>query len=154
MEVECRLSESAEAVRRPGWASFARVARYAWASPVTVVGLVAAGVFALGGARVRRVAGVLECTGGPVAHLPGRRFVAITLGHVVLARDAATADACRVHERAHVRQYERFGPLMVPLYLASSAWALLRGRRAYFDNAFERDARAAEQRAFAARHSA
>ena len=124
-----------------------RFARYAWASPVTVLGLAFAGPCALGGARVRVVDGVVECSGGPVARLPGRRFAAITLGHVVLARDDAAADACRVHEHAHVRQYECFGPLMLPLYVASSGWAALRGGRAYFDNAFERHARDAERRA-------
>jgi hypothetical protein len=151
MKREQRVSGKAEALRRRGRAFVVRVVRYAWASPVTLVGLVAAGVFALGGARLRRVAGVVECSGGPVAHLPGRRFAAITLGHVVLARDEATADACRIHEHAHVRQYECFGPLMLPLYLASSAWAALRGGRLYFDNAFERHARDAERRARAAR---
>jgi hypothetical protein len=40
----------------------------------------------------------------------------------------------------HVRQYERWGPLFVPAYLLSSLVELLRGRRPYRDNWFEREA--------------
>ena len=40
----------------------------------------------------------------------------------------------------HVRQYERWGPLMGPAYLLASLVAWLRGRRPYRDNPFERQA--------------
>jgi hypothetical protein len=40
----------------------------------------------------------------------------------------------------HVRQYERWGLLLLPLYVASSLWQLLLGRDPYFDNRFEREA--------------
>jgi hypothetical protein len=46
----------------------------------------------------------------------------------------------RRHERVHVRQYERWGPLFIPLYLGASAWALVNGRDPYCDNPFEREA--------------
>jgi len=65
---------------------------------------------------------------------------AITLGHVVLAQDQATLERSRIHERVHVRQYERWGLLFPLLYLGSSAGALLRGGNAYEDNHFEREA--------------
>ena len=123
-------------------AALSRVLRYAWASPATAIGLLAALPAACTGAQLRFRDGVVEVCGGVLGRLPASLpFVAMTLGHVVLARDDATADACRAHERVHVRQYERFGPLFVPLYLASSAWQSLRGRRPYWDNPFERQAR-------------
>ena len=50
----------------------------------------------------------------------------------------------RRHERAHVDQYERWGPLFLPAYLMSSLTAFCRGQDYYFDNRFEREARAAE----------
>ena len=65
---------------------------------------------------------------------------AITFGHVVLARDAAALRSTRNHERVHIRQYERWGPLFIPLYLAASAWALASGRDPYRNNPFEREA--------------
>jgi hypothetical protein len=52
-------------------------------------------------------------------------------------------DETRAHERVHVAQCERWGPLFVPAYLAAGAWAWARGRHPYFDNPFEREAFAA-----------
>ena len=59
---------------------------------------------------------------------------AMTLGHVVLGRDADCLERTRAHERVHVRQTERLGALFPFAYLDSSAWALLRGRHYYRDN--------------------
>ncbi|MDQ3582875.1 MAG: hypothetical protein M3495_15290 [Pseudomonadota bacterium] len=118
--------------------------RYLWASPVTLFGLMAVALSLFSGGRARTHTGVLECHGG-VARLllsvtPVRAH-AMTLGHVVLGRDADCLERTRAHERVHVRQTERFGALFPFAYLASSAWALLRGRHYYRDNWFERDAR-------------
>lgn len=117
--------------------------RYAWAAPNSLLGLLAAlPVLALGG-RWRRVDGVLEVHGhgGPASALLRRGpFDAITLGHVVLAVDARALWRWRQHERVHVRQCERWGPLFLPAYLAAGLWAWLRGGRSYRDNAFERAA--------------
>jgi hypothetical protein len=117
--------------------------RCAWAAPNTVLGLLAAGtVLALGG-RARWVDGVLEVHGrGRMASALRRHcpFDAITLGHVVLATDARAQWRWRQHERVHVGQCERWGPLFGPAYLAAGAWAWLRGGNAYGDNAFERAA--------------
>jgi len=126
------------------------VLRYAWASPATVVGLTVAAVACLLGARARQVAGVLEVAGGRLADLLARsprtgRFVAITLGHVVLGRNEAVLDRHRVHEHEHVRQYERWGILFFPLYLGESLVLLMRGRDPYLDNRFERQAREASR---------
>jgi hypothetical protein len=66
--------------------------------------------------------------------------LAITLGHIVLGRDAAALDSTRTHERVHVRQVERWGLFFLPAYLLSSLLALLRGHDSYRDNWFEREA--------------
>lgn len=77
--------------------------------------------------------------------LPVRfRVLAITFGHVVLGCDREVLDRTRAHERAHVEQYQRFGPAFIPAYLLASAYAWLRGGDPYRDNHFERRARAAE----------
>ena len=64
----------------------------------------------------------------------------MTLGHVVIARDEHLLEETRAHERVHVRQCERWGPLFIPAYLAASLVLWLVGRRAYEDNPFEREA--------------
>jgi hypothetical protein len=119
--------------------------RYLWASPTTVLGLALA-LMALHRGRVLAVGGVLEVS-GPLVRWALRHLVplrggalAITLGHVVLGRDARALDETRAHERVHVRQYERWGPLFVPAYVAASIWAVVRGGHFYFDNVFEREA--------------
>ena len=121
--------------------------RYAWASPVTVLGLVVALLTSLSpGGRLSVVDGVLEAAGGFAAFFLRRCTLlrggvsAMTLGHVVIARDAALLDATRAHERVHVRQCERWGPLFLPAYLLGSLVALLRGGNFYYDNPFEREA--------------
>ena len=68
-----------------------------------------------------------------------------TLGRYVFARESVPADML-VHECEHIRQWERFGPLYLPLYFGSSGIALLRGRRPYWDNHFEAAARASADR--------
>ena len=77
----------------------------------------------------------------PRADLP-RGGPALTA--LLLAVDAREMHRWRAHERVHVAQYERWGPLFLPAYFASSLWQWLRGRRAYWDNRFEVEARRAE----------
>jgi hypothetical protein len=124
-----------------------RVLVYAWAFPTTSVGLLflpLALAARTGGARV--VDGVLELHGGPVdgflrhCTLLQGGASAMTLGHVVLGRDQRLLDLTRRHERVHVRQCERWGPLFIPAYLIASVLVLLRGGRPYEDNPFEREA--------------
>lgn len=126
--------------------------RYGWAAPATGVGLLVV-LAGLWGARLHRVDGVLEAHGPLIAWmltrltpLPGGA-AAMTLGHVVIARDGRWLDVTRAHEREHVRQYEAWGPLFIPAYLAASLWAVLRGRHFYRDNWFESAAMLAERRA-------
>ena len=120
-----------------------RIVRIIWAAPTTVLGLllVAVGAWCL---RLRIVDGVIEAHGPALAWLLTRgtpiRASALTLGHVVVGRDARALDATRAHERVHVRQCEIWGPLFVPAYLIASIVAVLRGRNFYFGNAFEVEA--------------
>ncbi|MEQ8849038.1 hypothetical protein [Botrimarina sp.] len=122
-----------------------RAGRYAWASPYTALGL-AVGLVALAtGGRVRRLDGVLEFSGGfakwVVRRLPtGKNTAAFTLGHTVLGQTIDSLDFAHTHELVHVRQFERWGPLMGPAYLGASVWVWLRGGRAYRDNPFEVEA--------------
>jgi hypothetical protein len=124
-----------------------RIVRYLWAGPTTVVGLLlgVAGILTGGHARVHD--GLIEIHGGIVRGLLSRAVPipggadAVTLGHVVLGRTSDGLDRCRSHEHVHVRQCERWGPAFIPLYLAASCWAVVRGRHAYRENWFERQAR-------------
>lgn len=124
--------------------------RYAWPLPVTLFGLLVALLARASGGAWRRTDGVLEVAGGWPAWLLRCGFpfsgavAAITLGHVVVGVSAAALAATRAHERAHVRQFERWGLLMVGLYPLAGVWAWLRGGHPYRDNWFEREARAAE----------
>jgi hypothetical protein len=117
--------------------------RYAWAAPCTAVGLLALLPLALWGRGIRMCwrRGVVEAHLRRARRLP---FDAITLGHVVIAVSPHAMARLRAHEREHVRQCERWGPLFFPAYLAASAWQWLRGREAYRDNPFEVAARAAD----------
>jgi hypothetical protein len=119
--------------------------RYLWAAPTSALGLLI--VLAAGWrVQLRVVGGVLEAHGPMLAWLlthltllPGGA-TALTLGHVVIARDHRSLDATRAHERVHVRQCEVWGPLFVPAYLAASLMAALRGGHFYRDNRFEVEA--------------
>ena len=123
----------------------ARVLQRAWAAPCTAVGLCLFAPALLLGARARIVEGCIEIAlargdgaRGWVRRLP---FNAITFGNLVAGVSAAELDRLRRHERAHVAQYERWGLLFLVAYPAASLWQWLRGRRAYFDNGFEVQAR-------------
>jgi hypothetical protein len=133
----------------------ARPLVYLWTFPTTAVGLLAFTLAAItaphlprvGRARYSVVEGVLEVHGGLVTWLLTHCTLleggasAMTLGHVVLGRDELLLDLTREHERVHVRQCERWGPLFIPAYLFASAAIFLRGRGSpYRDNPFEREA--------------
>ncbi len=116
-----------------------------WASPWTLCGLVVGLIALASGGRVRRYRGTLGFAGGGAGtFLRVFPFVrgasAMALGHVVLAQTEVDLDLSYEHELVHVRQYERWGPLFVPAYLAASVWQKLKGRHPYWDNPFEREA--------------
>jgi hypothetical protein len=119
--------------------------RFLWASPATALGFVLGFLALASGGRVQRRGRTLEFYGGLLvpllAKLPGGPCImAMTLGHAIVGRDAASLDAARAHELVHVRQYERWGPLFLPAYLACSAVIWCRGGDAYRENPFERQA--------------
>lgn len=116
-----------------------------WASPYTLLGLVVGLVGLCTGGCARRRGRVIEFYGGGVKWLlqrfpDGQFTLALTLGHTILGQTDAALDISRDHEMVHVRQYERWGPLMGPAYLGCSLVLWLMRRRPYHDNPFERQA--------------
>jgi hypothetical protein len=127
-----------------------RLLFYVWALPVTLPGMLVAMLARGSGGALQRVDGVLEASGGWPARLLRSGFpfsgavAAITIGHVVIGESLEALHATRAHERAHVRQFERWGVLLLVLYPLAGLVAWMRGGDPYRDNSFEREARAAE----------
>jgi hypothetical protein len=116
-----------------------------WASPCSLLGLALGLPILLAGGSARRRGRTVEIASSyadcrsdsPLRRLP---FAAITFGHVILGTSHAELARLRPHERVHVRQYERWGPLFLLAYPAASLAALLRGRCPYRENRFEVEA--------------
>jgi hypothetical protein len=133
--------EAEGAIRGEMMRRLVRPLLYLWAFPATAVGLFLALAAVLTGGRARIVRGVLEVHGGFARRLLRRGGgAAMTLGHVILGRDQACLDHSRGHERVHVRQFERWGPLLLPLYALAGWSARRRGLDAHLDNQFEQEA--------------
>jgi hypothetical protein len=161
---QCRKHESSETASlrlktRLGIVMFLTpTIKYLWAAPATAIGLCAGACAVVVGARFAVHTGVVEISLSQksafgvrlAACLP---FSAITFGHVVLAKSEPAQHALRRHERMHVAQYERWGPLFLIAYPVESLLQLLRGRRPYFDNRFEVVARAGERQIAARKFS-
>ena len=117
---------------------------YFWVAPVTLFGLVLAFIAYCLGASVKFRRGVWEVAGNsrtPFLHALSSDLDAITLGHVILGRNHGTLTRWRSHEHVHIRQYERWGLLFPFLYALASFKALFTGKRFYWDNVFEVEAR-------------
>jgi len=128
-----------------------RALRLLWAAPITLFGALLAVTIRLSGGRFERQGPAWEASGGCSPRVlwlmnPWMQIEAITLGHVILVRDAITANRMRAHEQVHVRQYEHWGLFFPAAYLIASAAAKLRGECPYRGNAFEREAFASEAR--------
>jgi hypothetical protein len=126
---------------RPGTAA-GRVAATVWAAPLTAAGLLLA---ATTGGRARWVPEhgcllVEGATGGSARFLRAVGAGANAIGHVVVSTYDEIPPLVLAHEAGHVRQAERLGPALFPVYLWSSA------RYGYRDNPIERGARAAAAR--------
>jgi hypothetical protein len=122
-----------------------RILGVIWASPYTAIGLLLGGIGLCTGGGVQIRGRAIEFYGGAVkwlvTHLPsGQLTLAFTLGHAILGQSAVSLDVARSHEMVHVRQYERWGPLMGPAYLLASLVLWMGGGRPYRDNPFEREA--------------
>ena len=119
---------------------------YLWVAPASCLGLLPIPLALLQGGKIKVVEGVLEVHGGIITRLLQRGLpwvgpgAAVTLGHVVWGCDQTCLDMTREHERIHVRQYERWGPFFIPLYLTASGIAAWKGLDPYRDNPFEREA--------------
>lgn len=116
-----------------------RAAAYAWAAPLTGVGLL---VGALTGVRPQLREGVVlfaDARGPAGAVLRGRRYAAGAIGHVVIAVDDPSS-ALLAHELVHVRHAERLGIFSAVLY------AILLGMYGYARHPMERAARKAARR--------
>ena len=123
-----------------------RLLVYLWTLPTTSIGLLFLLPTLVTGGGAQWVQGALEIHGGVAAWflrhctlLKGGAS-AMTLGHVILGRTPELLSLTRRHERVHVRQAERWGPLFLPAYVIASVLVLLRGGRPYEDNPFEREA--------------
>jgi hypothetical protein len=117
---------------------------YVWAAPLTAVGLL---VGLASGARPRTTEGVVLFAGArgvPGSVLRWKRFSAGAIGHVVVAAPDEPSPALLTHELLHVRQAERLGPSMAPLYL------VLLALYGYSRHPLERAARLAARRALGA----
>ena len=131
-----------------GARAFLKTLGYIWASPCSLAGMLISLPALASGATPRLAGGVIEVAGGRIGRwsmlLPRPlRFAAITFGHVIIGTDHSLLRAVRRHEMVHVRQYERWGPLLIPLYLLSSLHLKLRHRQPYLENWFEVEAFAA-----------
>ncbi|MEZ5949584.1 MAG: hypothetical protein R3C12_10290 [Planctomycetaceae bacterium] len=102
-----------------------------WVGPWNVLGLLLGCGSLLTGGRGNRRGRTLEFHGGLADWLlrcTPVDAIAITLGHVILGRTAAALEITRSHELVHVKQYERWGPLFVPVYFLLSAVVWFQGR--------------------------
>lgn len=117
-----------------------RALAYAWASPMTVAGLV---LGATAGVAPEVREGVLlfpRARGLAGLMMRSRGFGATALGHVVVAT-GDPSPTLLAHELVHVRHAERLGPLFAPLYLG------LLGACGYTRHPMERAARLGGRRA-------
>jgi len=120
---------------------------YVWVFPATAIGLLLVPFAVLAGGSAQVVGGVLEVQGGLVTRLLrlGLPWVgpvaALVLGHVVLGCDVLCLRKTREHERVHVRQYERWGPFFIPVYLLICLIVYVQRKDPYRDHPFEKQAR-------------
>ena len=121
-----------------------RAWKYLWALPNTMLGLMILPLTLISGGKARTERGAIEIYGGFARFFLRRCLLvkasALCLGHVIVGQDRDCLDHARDHEHVHVRQYERWGPFMLPAYFLFSFLAWRRGDHFYFDNRFEREA--------------
>ncbi|HRJ54517.1 MAG TPA: hypothetical protein PLE99_17275 [Candidatus Thiothrix moscowensis] len=132
--------------KRPRWFS---LLLYLWVAPVSVLFAPLAWLAKWTGGGYNIHSGVLEIWGGAVGAWLDRGLPflgpanAFTVGHVVVGISPQHLDSSRVHERTHVAQFERWGFLFPLVYLLAGLWVKWQGKRMYWDNPYEIEARAA-----------
>jgi hypothetical protein len=121
---------------------------YVWVSPISVGCLPFALIAKWTGGGYVIHSGVLEIWGGAIGYWLDRGLPllgavnAITVGHVVAGVSPQHLRSSRVHERVHVEQFERWGILFPLVYFFAGLRAHARGKRFYWDNPYEIEARA------------
>lgn len=124
--------------------------KYLWVAPITCIFLPLIPLaYCIGGSFAIH-SGVIEISGGKLGQRLNKGLplfgsaAAITLGHIVLGISPYYLNRTRVHEREHVRQFERWGFLFPLIYLGAGLWVWSKGKRFYLDNPYEIAARQAE----------
>jgi len=93
-----------------------RYIAFIWVLPITLLGFGVAMIIRLSGGQIIKHGSAWEATDGKASQMlwlfnPWINIDAITIGHIIIARDEEVAKRLRAHEHAHVRQYERWGVL-------------------------------------------
>jgi hypothetical protein len=124
-----------------------------WALPLTLLGLLLALPIVISGGRIYIVLNPIPALliRGPFADYvlqrhPFGAMSAMAIGHIVIAAKHGLTKETITHELVHVQQAARWGILFPFVYVASSVWAALHGKDAYWYNVFEIAARKAEKR--------
>jgi len=115
---------------------------YLWASPVTLVGLLLALLGSITGGSASLRGGIVEVCGGlPGWLMRGGRFwhggAAMTLGHVILARDRDCLARSRAHEWYMYVSSNVGDRCCCPVYWSIAGWLWLRRRDPYLDHPLE-----------------
>jgi hypothetical protein len=93
--------------------------RFLWTLPNTLLGVVA-GAFTFQRPRVVEGALVFDRRArGLTAVMREFDRTAMTVGYVIVSSEPVEGTLLR-HEQHHIRQYERWGPFFIPLYLVLS----------------------------------
>lgn len=124
--------------------------KYLWVGPVTLLFLPLLVFARWSGGDYAVHSGVIEVWGGKLGQRLNKGLplfgsaAAITLGHIVVGISPYYLNRTRVHEREHVRQFERWGFFFPLVYFGAGVWVLAKGKRFYLDNPYEIAARKAE----------
>ncbi|MFT5302541.1 MAG: hypothetical protein ACI87E_003820 [Mariniblastus sp.] len=117
---------------------------YIWTFPNSLIGLSIGAIGLLSGGKIQRRRGCLEFYGGFVtwflAKCSSHGVSAMTLGHTIIGQTQRELHQARDHEQVHVSQYERWGPLFIPVYLSFSCYLWFAKRNCYLENPFEVEA--------------
>ncbi len=123
------------------WDHLMNVLGWVWTAVNTVLGLIYGALGAVAASitdvtfSVSYGNNAVQFEGGSLPFTRGAR--AITIGNTVHYAEGETPEECelRVHEGHHVRQYQRLGPLFIPIYITVAVFTR------YWDHPMEEAAR-------------